>query len=638
MARIECSYHRGEADVFVATDGERIREASNLASGGRAEAITEALVMGTGRDMTGADTKVKPRSQTIRGSDAHGSFKATGFAFGAAAKGGNGGSDDIGQQTGVSSSCSAHKAVYSRRSRAAHLRPPDATGPDPVKTGGQTGTKRFVGLSVAGAAADVLAAELDSAEETRGVGTSGRVAKAAIRTAERSARTVQASAHTRRGHTGTLNQGASGKATKDVSPAARSRAVHRMRLQATSRRIQAARRAQATQHTHAALQANGKKGVLVALAKGAASALAPVAAGILLFVVGAVVVVALFNSLIGGVIGAGNEQRHAAQSAGMGLPAWITADMVEAVLYCQETFGDPAGANLAQMIVESGSGNVPSSLATEQHNFYGMKWVSSFAGEPEVRGYKIYSTSEQADDGSIYQVSARFIDLKTARDGIVFRSRVFLASSNYSQNPLIIQAKQEKNSDLMAEGLKDAGWATSQVYVQSLRNAMDTYDLRAFDSMSVEQWQAYRASMGPGNAAQQAVAAEARSHPKMAHGHAGADLCLAFVNCVYTHAGFETSAMYQPGARQARDLLAVHHGDWENIPIGAVVFSGDEYRGGVIGGINYGHVGIYVGSGEVIDQIGTTSLSAWVSHYRSDSAGGGWAWAGGVDLSEIDDG
>jgi hypothetical protein len=267
-----------------------------------------------------------------------------------------------------------------------------------------------------------------------------------------------------------------------------------------------------------------------------------------------------------------------------------------------------------------------------------MKWVSSYAGEPEVRGYKTYSTSEQASDGSIYQVSARFIDLKTARDGIVFRSRVFLASSNYSQNPLIIQAKQEKSSDLMAEGLKDAGWATSQVYVQSLKNTMDIYDLRAFDSMSVEQWQVYRAAMRSGNAAQQAVATEARSHPKRAHGHAGANLCLAFVNCVYTHAGFSSSAMYQPGARQARDLLAVHHDDWENIPVGAVVFSGDEYRGGVIDGVNYGHVGIYVGSGEVIDQIGTTSLSAWVSYYRADSAGGGWAWAGGVDLSRVHDG
>jgi hypothetical protein len=562
--------------------------------------------------------------------------EAAGFVFGAATRNGDGHGDNAGQQAGVSSAYLAHKAVHARRDRAARLCPSDATESGLANADGQTGTKHLVGLSAAGALTDVLAAELDSAEETRGAGTSGRVAKAAMRTAGRSARTVQASAHAHRGSAGVLRRAGPGKGAKDLSPNAKSKAIHKKRLQATSRRIQATRRARMTQRTHAALQVTGKKGALAAMAKGAALALAPVAAGVLLAVVGVVVVMAMLNSLIGGVIGAGNEQRHATEAAGMGLPAWITADMVEVVLFCQETYGDPAGANLAQMIVESGSGNVPSSLAAEQHNFYGMKWVSSFAGEPEVRGYKAYQTSEQASDGSIYQVTARFIDLKTTRDGIVFRSRVFLASSNYSQNPLIIQAKRERDSDLMAEGLKDAGWATSQVYVQSLKDTMDTYDLRAFDSMSVEQWQVYRASMISGNAAQQAVATEARSHPKMAHGHARADLCLAFVNCVYTHAGFETSAMYQPGARQARDLLVVHHDDWENTPVGAVVFSGDGYRGGVMDGIDYGHVGIYVGSGEVIDQMGTSSLSAWVSYYRTDSTGGGWAWAGGVDLSQID--
>lgn len=38
----------------------------------------------------------------------------------------------------------------------------------------------------------------------------------------------------------------------------------------------------------------------------------------------------------------------------------------------------------------------------------------------------------------------------------------------------------------MAEGLKDAGWATSSAYVDSLKSAMDTYNLRRFDSMTVE--------------------------------------------------------------------------------------------------------------------------------------------------------
>ena len=49
----------------------------------------------------------------------------------------------------------------------------------------------------------------------------------------------------------------------------------------------------------------------------------------------------------------------------------------------------------------------------------------------------------------------------------------------------------------MAEGLKDAGYATSSSYVETLKAAMDEYDLRRFDGMSLED---FRAGVADGDA------------------------------------------------------------------------------------------------------------------------------------------
>lgn len=70
----------------------------------------------------------------------------------------------------------------------------------------------------------------------------------------------------------------------------------------------------------------------------------------------------------------------------------------------------------------------------------------------------------------------------------MFRSRVLLANARYAGNALIQQAITEKSSDKMAEGLKDAGYATSSEYVASLKSAMDAWGLRRFDGMSLEDF------------------------------------------------------------------------------------------------------------------------------------------------------
>lgn len=178
------------------------------------------------------------------------------------------------------------------------------------------------------------------------------------------------------------------------------------------------------------------------------------------------------------------EDAEAKQSID-GLPPYITYEMVEEALACQEEYGHPAGCTIAQIICESGMGDRMSALATRDHNLFGMKWVSSFAGCPEVVGSASWVTGEEYD-GHQVTITDRFIVFAGDRECIRFRSRVFLQASRYRDNALIKEAIESHSSDKMAEGLKEAGWATSSDYVDSLKSVMETYNLYRFDSMTSE--------------------------------------------------------------------------------------------------------------------------------------------------------
>ena len=214
-------------------------------------------------------------------------------------------------------------------------------------------------------------------------------------------------------------------------------------------------------------------------AAGAATAApaAGIVAGILMFVVAMLAVSQIAGALFGFW---DNESKK--QSL-VGLPPYITYEMVEAALEAQEDYGHPAGCTIAQIIVESGQGDHMSRLATRDHNLFGMKWAPSFAAAPEVAGKANWVTGEEVD-GAHVTITDSFTVFKSDADCIKFRSRVFLASLTYSGNALIREAVSERSSDKMAEGLKDAGWATDSAYVEKLKAVMDQYGLRAFDAMA----------------------------------------------------------------------------------------------------------------------------------------------------------
>lgn len=169
-----------------------------------------------------------------------------------------------------------------------------------------------------------------------------------------------------------------------------------------------------------------------------------------------------------------------------GLPPYVTYEMVEAALECQEEYGHPAGCTIAQIIQESGQGDRMSQLAERDHNLFGMKWWSGYAGCPEVAGKANWATSEEYVPGEHTQITASFIRFTGDAECIRFRSRVFLQAERYSGNALIQEAIERHDSDRMAEGLKDAGWATDSSYVESLKSIMAQWGLYRLDSMTVE--------------------------------------------------------------------------------------------------------------------------------------------------------
>ncbi len=204
-------------------------------------------------------------------------------------------------------------------------------------------------------------------------------------------------------------------------------------------------------------------------------------AGIVAFVLGVLVVSQIVSAIFGFWENEANKQSME------GLPPYITYEMVEAALECQEAYGHPAGCTLAQIIAESGQGDHMSQLATRDHNLFGIKWASSFAACPEVAGKSSWQTGEVYDGASVV-ITAYFTVFKSDVDCIRFRSRVFLRQPHFANNASIREAIASHDSDLMAQGLKEGGWATSPVYVDTLKSIMDAYGLRLFDSMTVSEW------------------------------------------------------------------------------------------------------------------------------------------------------
>lgn len=332
----------------------------------------------------------------------------------------------------------------------------------------------------------------------------------------------------------------------------------------------------------------------------------------------AVVVVAILVA-VGAVLGVASAPKSGPLD---GFPPYITASMVRTALECQEEYGHPAGCTIAQIIAESGMGDHMSQLATRDHNLFGMKWSVAYEDEPEVSGFSEWTTEEEYEPGHPTQIVDRFTVFKSDEACITFRSRVFLQGSRYANNPLIKQAIAQHSSDKMAEGLKDAGWATDSSYVSKLKSIMDEWGLRALDTMTVEDWEQMLASGGKGQdyasatAAQKAVADQARIEPFVGDGW-----CAAWVRNVFTHCGNAPQG-YLPYAssymKWCPDRL-----DASRIKVGMIVVTPSSATAPGIG-----HIGIYIGGGIIrSDETGgmrDRTIENWLSVYSVAPSYMGW--------------
>ena len=310
----------------------------------------------------------------------------------------------------------------------------------------------------------------------------------------------------------------------------------------------------------------------------AVSAAAPVLGGILAGVAAFAVASLALSALLGAIVGFWQDEQDRALTEG--LPAYITYDMVAEALECQEEYGHPAGCTIAQIICESGQGESMSRLATRDHNLFGIKWASSFASCPEVAGKASWATREEYG-GQAVTVMADFTVFKGDADCIRFRSRVLLQSARYAGNALIREAIANHDSDKMAEGLKDAGYATSSEYVESLKSAMATYNLYRFDGMSADDFEKGAAS---GSAIVQAAYSQLGVPYVWGGSTPGVGLdCSGLTQYCYRQAGISISHYTED---QLRELTAV--------PLSQAQPGDILYR--------YGHVAIYVGGDEYIHE------------------------------------
>lgn len=341
-----------------------------------------------------------------------------------------------------------------------------------------------------------------------------------------------------------------------------------------------------------------------------------------------------------GAAGAALESRP----AGHGLPSFITNDMMEAFFEEQELNGIPVSSGVAQTIQESGfgsygpggeSGNGLSKLAYEDKNLFGIKYWS---GDSYAIGQNSWVTQEQTGNG-MQTITAGFSKYPSYEACIKQRS-VMLKGKRYWQHLEPYQNKNDGNYSVeyarkFVEGIKAGGWATSNEYVVSLINQMDTYDLYRFDNMNYEQFQNEFAEVH-GEDYKNATAMQKHVvDAAYSTNFVGDGLCATWVSRVFNNAG-----LGYPGGNGNSFDMVTSSGD---IKVGMVICV--QHSGPSANSYRYGHIGIYIGDGKVMHNESSrtgncsngctiTNLDEWRATYEYQCTAY-WGWVFGKDLSAM---
>ena len=367
----------------------------------------------------------------------------------------------------------------------------------------------------------------------------------------------------------------------------------------------------------------------VLVSKGGSGLLMSVAPIILPVLIMAMLVIILFLGILGGI--AGDDAQKKASLDGM--PSWVTYDLVLSCLKAHEEYGYPPSALLGQMMIENGTSDEGSDLGRLYHNYGGVKYFGTIDGL--ITGSVSMLTTEYIN-GRPVQMYCNFAVFASDAAYMKYRCEYLYKQPNYTSVPNFQKAIDEKNSELFLKALGEGGYYTASTdsYVAQYRSLCEAYPLvPRLDSMTSEEFEnGFGNAFYPGGGQDYASAEQWQKDIVNACSRVswpGASLCATWTSRVYAAAGHPCSgngnsvlghqgygASYYP-SRATTDL--------SQIKVGMLVSA--QFGSNTAAGNTYGHVGIYIGDGMVMDSVNsgirTISLSEWVSQN-----GRGWVVCG----------
>lgn len=378
----------------------------------------------------------------------------------------------------------------------------------------------------------------------------------------------------------------------------------------------------------AAAVEKGVSGKILA-SKGGSGLLMSIASPTLPFLLCIVLVLFVFLGIIGG-IAADDAQKKASLD---GMPGWVSYELVLSCLKAHEEYGYPASALLGQMMIENGTSDEGSDLGRLYHNYGGIKYFGNMDGL--ITGSVRLLTTEYVN-GTPVKVYADFAVFASDEAYMKYRCEHLYKQPNYTNVPDFQKAIEENNSELFLKALGEGGYYTASTdsYIAQYRSICESYPLvPRLDSMTSKEFEEGGGNaFYPGGGQDYASAQQWQKDIVNACYRTpwpGIGLCATWTSNVYAAAGHPTGgngntvlgnqgygANYYP-SRATTDL--------SQIQVGMMVSA--QFGSNTAAGNTYGHVGIYIGDGMVMDSVSsgirTISLSEWVSQN-----GRGWVVCG----------
>ena len=186
------------------------------------------------------------------------------------------------------------------------------------------------------------------------------------------------------------------------------------------------------------------------------------------------------------------------EPAGVGLPEFITDEMVVALFETQSRYGIPVSTGLSMIIAEGGfgyfgpggeEGRGLSQLSYEHHNLFGIKY---WEGMQYAIGSVNMLTGEQMECGQGYYYEGSFAVFYSYRDAIFKRAWMLMRSPYIDHLTMYLNPNDgtftTEQANSFMYGIRAGGWATDLEYVEKNIHHMETFGLYRFDNMSFEEF------------------------------------------------------------------------------------------------------------------------------------------------------